>query len=174
MRDRLKLFPVRHPDADKGDLLCDDVSYDAAKAAGFRKIEEGDADAPAPAGQWQGELRLENPGMVPKDKDVTLHFSQQFQGSPGSVAGLQFSNHADGPWETCRPVGGGAVEAPGIQWDVNATAYDLAPVQFHIASFVRGGIWPDQGLTGPPVVSSNAVKPKLVSISEALAPRDAE
>jgi hypothetical protein len=180
-----KLFTVRHPDADRDDLLCDDVNYPAAKAAGYTK--DGD-DAPAESasvarsGGWQGKLRLEPPDIVPKDADVTLHFSQQFQGSPGSVAGLQFSDGPPNPgdpedlwqWTTCRPVGGGgAVEAPGIQWDSRDTAFDLAPVQWHEMAFVRGGVWPDQGLTGPPVVASNAVKPtKLLSIYPALAPEE--
>ncbi len=41
-----KLFTVRHPDPDKGDLQCDDTNYASVKARGYSKA--GD-EAPAPA-----------------------------------------------------------------------------------------------------------------------------
>lgn len=79
------------------------------------------------------------------------------------AAGLQFSNHADGPWTTCRPAGGGgAIEAPAIPYSaqINEFAWlvvDGNGVVANEAAWFRAGVWPDQDLTGEPVAASPAV-----------------
>ena len=161
-------------------LLCDERCLAVMEADGWSRSKDDAAEpapAPAPAGGGggQSEIRLEAPGMVALDSDVSLSCTQQVQGDPGGVVSAQFSNSEDGPWETARPIGGGGpFEAPAQQYDSRDEAFELGPCQWHEQAWVRVGVWADQGLTGPPALASNAVSPsKLVTREQGLAPEAA-
>lgn len=81
---------------------------------------------------------------------------QQLQDPPilQGAASLQFSDHEDGPWTTCRPPGGGGpIEVAPSQWTAQVEDFTLEGAVAHDGCYVRPGAWPDQSLTGPPTIA---------------------
>jgi hypothetical protein len=138
-------------------FLADDRVWPYLKQQGFSR-EGDDAEAATAPAQSSGELRLNVIGGCVAGQTKSLQVDQQVQGDPGSVAGVQFSTDSDGPWETCRP-DEGAVEAAGQPWDARDQSFSI-DAKFNEQAYVRVGVWPDQGLTGTPVISSNAEQPR--------------
>ena len=185
----MKLFPIKHPETGHDALCDDrcwptmeaaGYSKDAddaapapdpdaaaqaeAEAAAAREAEAAEAEAAAaapPAAQGQGEMRLADVGAAMKGQPKTLSVTQQVQGSGAAVASAQFTNDpSSGQWETCRAVGGGgAVECNAIQYDERNQSFEIDVVFHDGDAYVRVGAWADQGLTGPPLVASNADTP---------------
>lgn len=94
--------------------------------------------------------------------DFTTEVSQQSQApyQEGSAT-LQFSNHSDGPWETCRAPGeGGEVEAETVPWHSDMTKLALAS-RFNAPAWVRPAAWVGQGGTeGAPDHQGPAIRLK--------------
>lgn len=88
--------------------------------------------------------------------------------SEGSVLGLQFSPHVNGPWVSCRPIGeSGAVQATSVSW----SPQDSHSVLTAVASedcFIRAAIFADQNLETEPLSDpSSAVELSLVFLEGA-------
>lgn len=137
------------------ECTADVFQIGALKAAGWTNPKEGNQ-----------AMRLRMSGMITKDQPFTVSIEQQLQGSGASAAGVQFSDNPEGPWETARPAGGGGtIEAPVVPFDERVTPWEFDGIIAHGHAWMRIGAWPDQGLTGPPSVWSNAVevRPKVVA-----------
>lgn len=168
---------------------CEECTADAAQvpaleAAGWVNPEKAAAPAPAEGEGGEGatmssEMHLSIPGMIVKEQPFDAHVDQQLQGVSAGAAGVQFSDGPPNPddpedlwqWTTARPPGGGGIiEAAAVPFDARDTSWDYPGIVAHGSAFMRVGAWPDQGLTGPPVVASNAVEVKPKTRTVGLAP----
>lgn len=123
------------------------------------------------------ELHLVNPTngtKKPKGVVFSVNFEQQVQGGPSQgAATLQFSNSPAGPWETARSIGdGGAVQANAVPWSAQNTVWQLPEAAIYEPAYVRGAVFDDQGLTGPPFLESNVIMLGVQGMTSTPAPED--
>jgi hypothetical protein len=150
--------------ASGAECFADDKQVSAMEAAGWVDPSKPAASAAAVVG---GEMQMSVPPMIVKLQPFSAHVEQQLQGVTEEVAGVQFSSEAEGaPWVTAGgPGSGGAIEAAPVQFSAQNPSWDYPVIVARAHCWMRVGVWADQILSGPPVVTSNAVeiRPKAVA-----------
>lgn len=140
-----------------GECFASEAQVAALKMAGW--VSPGSVEE-APRGQ--SEMQLSVPALIVEGKPFAAHIDQQIQPGQGlQAAGVQFAAEAEGPWTTAQP-DSGSIQAGPIQFSEQDTAWDYPGIVAIEDAWMRVGAWPDQSLSGDPVVHSNSeeIKPK--------------
>ena len=158
---------MRHPSG--AECFADDAQVAAMQASGW---VAGSSAMPQPTVTISGTIYLqEHIPPVALGQSVTVEIYQEVQGAgQDDKAGIQFSNgpsypgepHDNWQWTTARPLGGGgAVEANPVSFDQSLVEWSFPGIVWSEPAWIRVGVWPDQSLSGDPMLWSPAEKPAL-------------
>lgn len=102
----------------------------------------------------------------------TISGAQQVQGGmvQGAAQAQYTTDPINGPWVTAQNTGPLTAPAGGSQWSAQDNVFNVTGVRVYLPVSVRVGVWPDQGLTGPPTYASDFVTWGVRSPRNAVAP----